>query len=354
MPTPDRGEVILLYILLCLAVFSLKNRGARLALLFATAVFAVDVGYWIHRMKFNSAMTVTFLDVGHGNSALLEIPRGRRMLVDGGGFPGGGFDTGEMLVAPFLRSRKIMSVDRIVLSHPHTDHMGGLEFIARHFSPKEFWHPGMPSPLPSFEKLTGILIGAGTAIRAPPELPEMIRINGATIEMLHPRTPPVQTTDSSAVNNMSLVIRVCFEGTCILFTGDIERETEAFLAAEMPRLLESHILLAPHHGAESSCSLPFLEMVAPAACIISAGGPGHPSASSRLEALGVPVYRTSENGAVEVKIDRNGYRIKTFIPAPEKKMGRLCGRKKEFQPIQSPRLAPRRLIVPLTGPRTKG
>jgi competence protein ComEC len=317
VPVPNRGEVILLYTLICSAILSARHRKARTVLAAAAAVFILDVAYWTYRSHFESNLRITFLDVGHGNAAVLEMPRGARMLIDGGGFPGGSFDTGEMLIAPFLRSRKIMSVDYIVLSHPQTDHFGGLRFIADHFGPREFWHNGMESPLSSYRRLIDVLDARGVVIRAPPGLKRSLMINGVKIEILHPRGMPdrsVAADDSSAVNNSSLVMRVCYKGTCILFTGDIEREAEDLLATEIPGLLSSQVLLVPYHGSSSSSTAGFLKAVNPTGCIISARNRGHRSVESRLDALDVPVFRTSEHGAVEVTVSRKGCRIKPFIP----------------------------------------
>ncbi|HDR16177.1 MAG TPA: DNA internalization-related competence protein ComEC/Rec2 [Desulfobacteraceae bacterium] len=316
VPVPNRAEVLLLYALICFTILSVRHPRARIMLIAAVAVFIFDAAYWTYRLHFNSDLRITFLDVGHGNAAVIEMPRGTRMVVDGGGFPGGGFDTGEMLIAPFLRSRKIMSVHYLVLSHPQTDHFGGLQFIADHFGPGELWYNGIHSPLSSYKNLMLTLDRSGTALRAPPELPESFLINGVRIEILHPRDIPdlsLATNDSSAVNNTSLVMRVCYQGSCILFTGDIERETEELLTAEIPDLLSSLVLLVPHHGSRSSSTPAFLKAVSPQACIVSARNRGHSSVASRLEALDVPIFRTSEQGAVEVTINRKGCWIKPFI-----------------------------------------
>ncbi len=320
VPVPNQGEVVLLYVLICSAILALRHRTARYILAAALAVIICDAAYWTYRLHFHRDLRITFLDVGHGNATVIELPGGIKMIIDGGGFPGGTFDTGEMLVAPFLRSRKIMSVDYIVLSHPQTDHFGGLRFIADQFGPREFWCNGMKSALSSYRRLMDVLDAQGTVIRAPPELKSSFTLNGVKFEILHPGNTPgasVDPQDSSAVNNSSLVIRVCYKGSCVLFTGDIEQETERHLAEEKIGRLSSQVLLVPHHGSSSSSTPAFLKAVNPAACIISARKRGHRSVESRLEALDVPIYRTSEHGAVEVTVTREGLQIKSFIPGKE-------------------------------------
>jgi competence protein ComEC len=318
VPVPNIGEVLLLYGVMVSAILSVRCKTARIMLAASAALLICDGSYWAYRLHFDKDLRITFLDVGHGNAAVIEMPGGEQMVVDGGGFPGGSFDTGERLIAPFLRSRKIMSIDYMVLSHPQTDHFGGLRFIAKHFHPREFWYNGMHSPISSYGKLLDVLEETGITLRAPPNLQNFSRINGVTIEILHPgesMDDQAAGEDSSAVNNASLVMRVCYEGICTLFTGDIEKETERFLASGKPGLLSSQILLVPHHGSHSSSTPVFLNAVSPEACVISARNPGHRSVVSRLKSLGIPVFRTCEQGAVEVVINRNGCRIKPFIPA---------------------------------------
>lgn len=316
VPVPNIGEVILLYGFICSAILFTKYKTARIALAVSAALFLCDISYWVYKLDFHKDLRITILDVGHGNAAVIEMPGGVDMVVDGGGFPGGSFDTGEMLIAPFLRSRKIMSIDYMVLSHPQTDHFGGLRFIAEHFRPREFWYNGMHSPISSYRDLINVVQEAGTIMRASPELPHSSKINGVTIEILHPsgnQDESTVTDDSSAVNNASLVMRLCYKGTCILFTGDIEKETEQLLVSEVPDLISSQILLVPHHGSHSSSTPVFLKTVSPKACIISARNQGHRSIASRLEALDVQVFRTCEHGAVEIVINRNGCWIKPFL-----------------------------------------
>ena len=85
-------------------------------------------------------LKVTIIDVGQGTSALLEIPGGDCLLIDGGGFSDNSiFDVGERIIAPLLWRKKIMTVDTLILSHPNSDHLNGLTYIARYFNVKNVW-----------------------------------------------------------------------------------------------------------------------------------------------------------------------------------------------------------------------
>ncbi|MBF0202853.1 MAG: ComEC/Rec2 family competence protein, partial [Desulfamplus sp.] len=109
-------------------------RGGVTIALLSCLTLLIHEAVWIKKRFFNDDLVVTILDVGQGNSALIEMPQGKSILVDGGGFfYGGNFDTGEHIIAPFLRLKKIMTLDAVVLTHPDSDHMNGLVYIFKHF-----------------------------------------------------------------------------------------------------------------------------------------------------------------------------------------------------------------------------
>jgi len=101
---------------------------AVLVLVFVT--LAADTGYWLYQRFGSADLRVTVIDVGHGSAALLELPGGYTMLIDGGGFAdNSAFDAGAAIVAPLLRRKKIRTVDTLILSHPNSDHLNGLIYI---------------------------------------------------------------------------------------------------------------------------------------------------------------------------------------------------------------------------------
>ena len=114
--TPNLFEIIVFYVLIFLVVSFKRGAWAKWALLSVIIVCLADAGYWVHRVNFNSDLRVTFLDVGQGNSALVEFPGGKKMLIDGGGFTRSSFDVGRMVVAPCLWSYRISS---IAVSYTH-------------------------------------------------------------------------------------------------------------------------------------------------------------------------------------------------------------------------------------------
>jgi len=310
---PTFLEILFFYALL-FCLFSMKRlRWTRVCLAAVLLFWAGDVAYWIRQNHFNGSLRVTYLDVGQGNAALIQFPGSKKMLIDGGGFPGGEFDTGEMVVAPFLLRSKIRKVDTLLLTHPEADHMNGLLYIAEHFGPDEFWYNGTQGESSTFRELLSVLAAKGVRKKTPADLKQEREISGALVEILHPEEGLLFRKS----NDNSLVMKISYGGTAFLFPGDIEDRAEQLLLSRSGSRLKSEILLAPHHGSKSSTSRAFLQAVSPEVCIISSGkgNPfGFPSQEvlKRLSDARCNILKTEEHGAIKVHADQEGYRIHCF------------------------------------------
>ncbi len=319
--TPTLIEGLLFYGLLLVVFFinhkRLKTVGLCLILLLLTA----DVGYWIYRTRFNPFLTVTFLDVGQGNAALIQFPGKERMLIDGGGFRRDTFDVGEMVVAPFLFRSKIRRIDYLVLTHPQSDHMNGLHFIASNFQPKEFWHNGDKRESRSYKELMEILDDKKIHRLTPYDWNGERDISGVRVEWLHPMTDrdgirPLQRVPD--LNDNSLVLKLTYSGKSFLFPGDLEEEGENLLISNAGSHLQSDILLAPHHGGRGSNTSSFLEKVNPEICVISSGrgnpfGFPHPETLQRFNDAGCRTIRIDQMGAVQISVGPKRFKIRTFL-----------------------------------------
>jgi len=319
--TPSLLEGLLFYGLLLIG-FSVKHRSwKRIALLLILVLFAGDISYWIYRTRFDTNFTVTYLDVRQGNAALIQFPGKERMLIDGGGFSQDNFDVGRMVIAPFLFRSKILQIDYLVLTHPQSDHMNGLRFIASNFRPKEFWHNGDKGKSRSFKDLMKILNEKRTKKVTPADWKESREISGVQIELLHPLSQrgeiPVSQKGLS-LNDNSLVLKFSFKGTSFLFPGDLERAGEEVVMSNSGSLLKSDILLAAHHGARNSSSQSFLERVRPNICVISSGSSNpfsfpHPGTLQRLTDIGCRTIRLDQMGAVQISVGPNRFKIRSYL-----------------------------------------
>ncbi len=331
--TPNAFEMLTFYGLIFFILFLRRWPWAKMGLLLVLFLLAADIFYWTYRTRFNPYLKVTYLDVGQGNSALVQFPGKERMLIDGGGFSRSTFDVGRMVVAPFLFHSKILQVDYLVLTHPQTDHMNGLRFIASHVHPKEFWYNGYGVRNRSFMELMKIVEEKKIRKLLPSDLRGGREISGVQVELLHPSSVESEgqlLETSAGMNNKSLVLKLTYGGRSLLFPGDLERAGEEVVISRAGSLLKSDILLAPHHGSRYSCSTGFLKMVRPKICIISSGhgnyfGFPHSETLKRLRAAGSQVVRIDQVGAVQLSLGPSRFDVSTFLEGPLKlRSGLYC------------------------------
>jgi competence protein ComEC len=318
--TPRAWQVGLAYILL-LVPFTRISHWLRTSLI--TVGCLALVGSWLipyHLLSPHSHLRVTYLDVGQGNSAVVELPGRGAMLIDGGGFYGGSFDVGQHVVAPYLWHRGIRRLDAVVLSHAHPDHFKGLSFVVTHFPIKQFWSTNVSTYDPNFADLMKRLAQKNVLCLGPQELPACQNIKGVVVQVLHPPTdfhPGHKIPTNRELNNLSLVVRLSYKEVSFLFPGDIEKGVE-YRLANQPLHEPVDVLLVPHHGSRTSSSLRFLHWLQPRIAVFSVGfdNPFHLPARQILEryrALGTRTCRTDHHGAVTIRTDGHKIEVETFV-----------------------------------------
>jgi competence protein ComEC len=274
----------------------------------------VDIGWWAAARWSPGVLRVTFLDVGQGDAAVAELPDGRVLVVDAGGFPGSDFDTGAAVVAPYLATRKIMGIDALVMTHAHPDHFAGLAALVERYRPREFWWTGRPGHGTAWRRLEHALAENGTAQR--------ILYAGAgpdawadVVQVLH---PPVGWSMPD-LNDSSLTLRVTLGGVGVLLTGDVEALGESRMLSA-PEHLAAAVLKVPHHGSRTSSTPGFLAAVAPRVAVMSVGagnryGLPAPEIEARYRARGACVLRTDRCGAVTVVTNGRQVDVRPSVPA---------------------------------------
>ena len=317
VPTPTLITVLLFYFFI-LALFCRKFYGWPKRIVFISLVLLVVNSFHLHPHVKPQAFLVTFIDVGQGDSTLIRFPGGKTMLIDGGGFPRGDFDTGKNIIAPFLLGQGVWRIDYLVLSHPHPDHYYGLRYIAENFSIKEFWTNGDTVNDPCFLELGKILAQKKVAIRKLNSSSPRMLIQGVSMDILHP--PPAYSGAGQSVdarlNNKSLVIKLSCGDIGFLFTGDIELDAEKMLLSTGKDLF-ADVLKVPHHGSATSSSIYFIGSVNPRVAICTAGfcnpfNLPHPSVLQRFKKKGCVVYRTDLDGAVAIATDGKKLRVQSL------------------------------------------
>jgi competence protein ComEC len=290
-------------------------RPAKLAGITLVAVLltlAMDTGYWLYQRFWHRDLRVTVLDVGHGSASLLELPGGHTILIDGGGFSdNSAFDVGRRIIAPFLWRKKIRTVDTLILSHPESDHLNGLIYIARHFNVKNAWTNSQSRNSSGYEQFMKVIRRKNILLPAFETLPRRFHIGGVEIDILYP--PPDylklrKTQKWRNTNNNSLVVRASYNFISFLFPGDIMAEAEKELVDLAGSQLPCTVMVAPHHGSKSSSSNIFLKAVNPDVVVISSSRSDrfklpHFSVLKRYENRGCKIWRTRFNGAIYLSTD---------------------------------------------------
>ena len=318
--TPTIFEILLFYLLLFLVVHLQKGKKIRYLFVGLCLLFALDLAFWNLRDLFQKDLKVTFIDVGHGDSILVEFPRGKKMLIDGGGLYEDRFDIGKNVIAPFLWKMKIRRIDTLVLTHPDPDHLKGLIFIASQFSIGQFWDNGYQTESESYLQLKKILSEKKIHTQSLHEASPLQLINGVEISVLNPLVwngTQRKVQNLRDLNHTSLVLKFRFKNVSLLLAGDIGKEAEErILRKDYP--LRSDILKIPHHGSSSSSTPLFLERVKPTYAILSVGERNigrlpHPEVLKRYLQLGSKILRTDKHGAITVTTDGEKIEVSTFL-----------------------------------------
>lgn len=239
-------------------------------------------------------LEVIFASVGQGDAALLRLPDGAAILVDGGGTFSGGPDPGARDLVPLLRDLGVTRLAVVVISHPHPDHVLGLPAVAAAFPIEQVVLGGGP---PS-EAVAAALARLPAPRRLEPG--QALERAGVRLESVGGSEPGLEENDAS------LVLRVTYGRTALLFPGDVEEAGEAAAVAG-GRPLRAELVKVPHHGSRRSSTAPFTAAVRPAFAVASVGagnryGFPHAEAVARWREAGA-AWRQTDGGALRFLSD---------------------------------------------------
>ena len=300
-----------------------RKKFAAGMLVFVIICGCGDLLYWLNCRFWHKDLRATVIDVGMGSATLLELPGGYCILIDGGGFSDNSiFDVGERIVAPLLLRKKIKTVDTLILSHPNSDHLNGLLFIAKNFNVKNFWSNNEKVNTAGYKKLIRIIKENRINFPEFEDIERSRNINGVKLDILYPLPDFTEKKGRERwrdTNNNSMVVRFQLGEYSLLIPGDIEAKAEKELVGMAKNSLQSTILIAPHHGSRTSSTRLFIEKVNPEITVFSAGFNNRfnfpdKSVLKRYQDKGCQILRTDYNGAVMISTDGSGISVRTKIP----------------------------------------
>lgn len=302
---PSIPMIALFYSVLFVASLQAIPWRVRLA---GAGLTIVLIGWWLSppvSKADGDRWRVTFLDVGQGDSAVVELPDGQTVLIDGGGRYER-FDMGKNVVAPFLWSRRIHHISHVIGTHQQLDHVGGLIWVLRHMSVGRYWDGGTERSEKFVEDLKTALrdqhIDQYTAVRGQ----DLLQSPQCRLSILNPPDTSVvrestQPPTGTLLNNLSIVSRLQCGIYSIFFAADIETAGLRRLNEEGYRPVT--VLKVPHHGARSSLDPDWLRQLHPQYAIVSVGAAnpyGHPTESvlQMYQEQHITVFRTDRDGAI--------------------------------------------------------
>ncbi len=247
------------------------------------------------------------IDVGQGDSTLIITQQDIKIVIDGGGDEN--YDVGEKVLIPYLLSKGVYKLDYVIISHFDTDHVGGIIALAEKLKVKNIIIGIQSTNSKNLEKLLEIVNNKKINLIIVSK-GDRINIDQTTyIDILWPNNKKIILPNE--LNNNSIVCKINLFEKSILFTGDIEEIAEKEIVEEYKKtnLLKADILKVAHHGSITSSTKIFLNEVSPKIALIGVGENNkfnHPSEEiiRRLEENKCKIYRTDEDGEVQLKINK--------------------------------------------------
>lgn len=241
----------------------------------------------------DNILSIYFFDVGQADSILL-VNNNESMLIDAGNNADGD------LIVENLKKLGITKLNYLIGTHPHEDHIGGLDDVIDNFEIENIFLPKVQTNTKTFEDVLDSISNKGLKIESP-EVGRNFNIGDSVCEIMLCGDGSEDEEDN--LNLSSIVVRVTFENQSYLFMGDTETENE-----ESRSWPKTNVIKVGHHGSDTSSSQEFLNQVLPQIAIIQVGKDNsysHPKQAiiERLEKMGTLIYRTDENGNILIQSD---------------------------------------------------
>jgi competence protein ComEC len=255
-------------------------------------------------------VSIKVLDVGQGQSILIEY-KGKKVLIDGGGTWNRQFNFGRIILSPALTYLSLPILDKVILTHPHIDHIGGLFYILKKYKIKNFYYNGLCQNR-ILKYLLKIAIQRKIPIHVVKKGDIILIDKLLKLEVINPPRNSYKNT-----NDEALILRLIYKNTpLLLIPSDVSSTT---LDKISKYDIKSQILIVPHHGSKNSFSEKFIKKVHPEIAIVSSGylnrfGVPHKKWVNFFYKNNIPLYNTATHGCIEVYWKKAKGK---YIPCPQ-------------------------------------
>ncbi len=273
-------------------------------------------------------LRVHFIDVGHGDSCLVQTPGGHAILIDGG------YSDAADKVVNYIKKAGVKELDLVIATHPHSDHVGGLADVVKCFPVKMVLDSGKPYTTFTYQRFLQAVRADGRIKYVLGRSGQVYQYDAVKIFILSPTDPLPENA-----NDCSIVSRLVYGSISVMFMGDAEAEAEKAIMGRHFSI-KSTVLKVGHHGSSTSSSLTFLRAVDPKVAVISCAmkdSGNAPPAESKLMRRGTKVYSTEVDGTILIESDGKGYEVRTRVAdaspdyeIPPEYKGKIIGNKKSM------------------------
>jgi competence protein ComEC len=263
--------------------------------------------YWYSERP-SKQLQIDFMDVGQGDAEMIITPGGHNILIDGGP------DTMIMNRISEILPSYDRTIDLMILTHPHEDHVTGLIDVVKNYKVLKILYTGVVHTSPNYLAWLNEVKNKKIPLVIIERSQQIMLDNDVSLELLYPRKS-LSGKDVKYVNNSSIVVRLKYKEFSALFMGDAENPIEDEIMGAYDNI-RAKVLKVGHHGSDTSSGEKFIEAVSPEIAIIEAGfknqfGLPSPRTVKRLEKQNIKVYRTDLNGNIKVFSEGIGYKVIT-------------------------------------------
>lgn len=266
---------------------------AVLLSLFGITADTYSSDYQKNSLALNSPLCVHYIDVGQGDSIYVKLPNGENLLIDAGDNDAGVNVTG------YLKDLKVKKIDYLVATHPHSDHIGGMDDVINKFDIETMYMPDVTHNTSTFSSLLDAIEKNNVKLKVAKSGVSILKEENLSVDIL---SPDGKTYED--MNNYSAVVKITYGDTAFLFMGDAEKVIENKLKSG----LKSDVIKVGHHGSDTSTGEKFLQRVSPEVAVISVGENNdyshpHNEVVSRLKKHNINIFRTDYDGTVVIGSD---------------------------------------------------